>query len=139
LGPDERRVWDYVNRLASDKTQWLKNLYSALNRFQDNLADGKPNNWSCRAGARYLYVCEQGLVHLCSQQRGYPATPLELYTVDDIRREYASAKTCAPFCTVGCVHRVSTLDYLRRPQQRPGDGAAPSHSVPSHAPMADGS
>ena len=48
--------------------------------FQDNLADGKPNDWRCRAGARYLYVCEDGLVHYCSQQRGYPAVPLETYT-----------------------------------------------------------
>jgi len=23
-------------------------------------------------GARYLYICEDGLVHYCSQQRGYP-------------------------------------------------------------------
>lgn len=137
LGPNERRVWDYVNRLASDKTQWLKNLYSALNRFQNNLADGKPNDWSCRAGGRYLYVCEEGLVHLCSQQRGYPATPLELYTVADIRREYASAKPCAPFCTVGCVHRVSTLDFWRRPQHLPGGGSAPSHGVPAQVPVAD--
>ena len=45
--------------------------------FQDNLADGKPNEWRCRAGARYLYICEDGLVHYCSQQRGYPGVPLE--------------------------------------------------------------
>ena len=32
--------------------------------------------WRCRAGSRYLYICEDGLVHYCSQQRGYPAKPL---------------------------------------------------------------
>jgi hypothetical protein len=26
--------------------------------------------------ARYLYICEDGLVHYCSQQRGTPGTPL---------------------------------------------------------------
>ena len=85
-------------------------------QLQDNLADGKPNDWRCRAGARYLYICEDGLVHYCSQQRGYPGTPLEAYTVDDIRREFATPKSCAPYCTVGCVHRVSTMDFWREPQ-----------------------
>src|SRR5207248_2735559 len=41
---------------------------------------GQENNWRCRAGARYLYICEDGLVHYCSQQRGYPAKPLDEYT-----------------------------------------------------------
>jgi hypothetical protein len=79
-------------------------------------ADGKPNDWRCRAGGRYLYICEEGLVHYCSQQRGYPGTPLEAYTLDDIRREFATPKSCAPYCTVGCVHRVSTMDFWRSPQ-----------------------
>ncbi|HWF83537.1 MAG TPA: hypothetical protein VG222_01750, partial [Vicinamibacterales bacterium] len=70
----------------------------------------------CRAGGRYLYICEDGLVHYCSQQRGYPGVPLETYTTDDIRREFSTPKSCAPFCTVGCVHRVSTRDFWRSPQ-----------------------
>ena len=35
-----------------------------------------------------MYICEDGLVHYCSQQRGYPAKPLEQYTTQDVRREY---------------------------------------------------
>lgn len=135
LGSEERSVWNHVSRLVSGRRQLLKNLYSALNSFEDNLADGKPNEWSCRAGGRYLYICEQGLVHLCSQQRGYPGTPLELYTVNDLRREFSSAKPCAPYCTVGCVHRVSTLDFWRRGQKVPG-GGTPS-AVPGQVPVAD--
>lgn len=87
------------------------------NYFQHNLAQGKPNNWRCRAGARYLYICEDGLVHYCSQQRGYPAIPLEQYTRDDVRREYKTKKACAPFCTVSCVHQVSMFDFFRGPQE----------------------
>src|SRR5689334_6125460 len=78
--------------------------YARLNWFQNNIAHGKPNDWKCRAGARYIYVCEDGLVHYCSQQRGYPAKPLAEYTTDDIRREYLTVKGCAPHCTVSCVH-----------------------------------
>src|SRR5436305_8495290 len=57
-----------------------KSSYAQINYFQDNIANGKENNWRCRAGSRYLYICEDGLVHYCSQQRGYPAKPLAEYT-----------------------------------------------------------
>ena len=86
---------------------------ASYNRFQRNLARGEPNEWHCRAGARYLYVCEDGLVHWCSQQRGNPGIPLERYGQEDLEREYHARKSCAPFCTIGCVHRVAQLDELR--------------------------
>ena len=83
------------------------------NLFHKNLALGQPNDWQCRAGSRYLYICEDGLVHYCSQQRGYPAIPLEKYTLEDIEREYWTKKPCAPYCTVSCVHRVAMIDLIR--------------------------
>src|SRR6516225_2874075 len=110
LSDEEREVFLKMKSLE-------KKNYSRLNWFQNNIAQGKPNDWRCRAGARYLYICEDGLVHYCSQQRGYPGTPLERYTVDDIRREFATPKSCAPYCTVGCVHRVSTMDFWRSQQK----------------------
>jgi len=116
LGGTERKVYDEVSAAINGPWQVVKNLYSGIRGFQDNLADGKPNEWRCRAGARYLYVCEEGLVHYCSQQRGYPAVPLESYSIDDIKREFDTPKPCAPYCTVGCVHRVSTMDFWRSPQ-----------------------
>ena len=116
LGEAERKVFDEVSTAISGPGQVLQNLYSGIRNFQHNLADGKPNDWRCRAGARYLYICEDGLVHYCSQQRGYPGVPLEAYTTGDIRREFSTAKSCAPYCTVGCVHRVSTMDFWRSPQ-----------------------
>ena len=90
--------------------------YGVFNSFQDNIAHGKENQWRCRAGARYLYICEDGLVHYCSQQRGYPAKPLSDYTVEDIRREFVTEKSCAPRCTVACVHYTSYMDFWRAPQ-----------------------
>jgi MoaA/NifB/PqqE/SkfB family radical SAM enzyme len=118
LGGAERVVFDDVMRQIDGRRQLLKNLYSGIRKFQTNLADGKPNDWQCRAGARYLYICENGLVHWCSQQRGTPGVPLATYTVEDIRREFLSPKWCAPLCTIGCVHRVSTMDYWRKPQRQ---------------------
>jgi MoaA/NifB/PqqE/SkfB family radical SAM enzyme len=96
-----------------------KKNYARMNYFQNNIAAGKENKWKCRAGARYLYICEDGLVHYCSQQRGYPATPLDQYTVEDIRREFVTEKGCAPRCTVACVHYTSYMDFWRAPQTIP--------------------
>lgn len=109
LGEAERVVWnESLGRTGG--WQILRNFYSGLTGFQERLIEGKPNEWRCRAGARYLYVAEDGLVSLCSQQRGYPGIPLEEYSVADIRREFASVKPCAPYCTIACSHRVATLD-----------------------------
>lgn len=113
LEPDHLRVYEEISRLATRSFGRI-NRY---NPFQRNLVRGKPNGWwYCRAGARYLYVCEDGLVHYCSQQRGHPGIPLEQYTVKDIRREYLTRKGCAPYCTISCVHQVSILDRWRDPQ-----------------------
>jgi MoaA/NifB/PqqE/SkfB family radical SAM enzyme len=109
LADEERRIYHEMKRLE-------KRSFTRVNSFQDNIATGKPNDWRCRAGSRYLYICENGLVHYCSQQRGYPAIPLENYTREDLRREYLSEKSCAPHCTVSCVHQVSIFDSWRAPQ-----------------------
>jgi MoaA/NifB/PqqE/SkfB family radical SAM enzyme len=108
LSQEQRDELDDI--LALDRSTFS---FTRYNHFQENLARGLPNQWQCRAGSRYLYVCEDGLVHWCSQQRGYPGIALERYSADDLDREYRSAKSCAPFCTIGCVHRVATLDAIR--------------------------
>jgi MoaA/NifB/PqqE/SkfB family radical SAM enzyme len=110
--------------------------FANYNLFQKNLAAGTPNDWHCRAGARYLYVCEDGLVHWCSQQRGHPGIPLEEYGEDHLRTEYHREKGCAPFCTVGCVHRVAQVDELRHDPERALTTwfAAPDDSAPPRLP-----
>jgi MoaA/NifB/PqqE/SkfB family radical SAM enzyme len=95
-----------------------KRHFSQINYFQEKIANGQPSKWRCRAGSRYLYICENGLVHYCSQQRGFPAKPLEDYTLTDIRREYVTQKSCAPFCTISCVHQISYFDFFRGEQTR---------------------
>ncbi len=110
LSRRERAIFSEMTRLADQS-------YSRINRFQENIASGTENQWRCRAGSRYLYVCEDGLVHYCSQQRGYPAKPLEQYTREDMRREFRAEKPCAPTCTVSCVHQISMIDFWRAPQR----------------------
>ena len=106
----EEEVYQKLRRYGKKKFGWL-------NDFQDDLAHGRPHNWRCRAGARYLYICEDGLVHYCSQQRGYPAIPLEDYTLEHIKREFNTEKPCAKYCTIACVQQVAMMDNWRAPQQ----------------------
>lgn len=109
LSEKEKEVFHAVKKLGNKD-------HARLNWFQDTIAEGKPYNWRCRAGARYLYICEDGLVHWCSQQRGYPGIPLADYTMTDFDREYNREKWCAPTCTIQCVHQVGILDNWRDPQ-----------------------
>jgi MoaA/NifB/PqqE/SkfB family radical SAM enzyme len=112
-----------------------KRSWTRFYKFQDNIAYGRAHEWSCRAGSRYLYICEDGLVHYCSQQRGYPGIPLLEYTKEHIRREFHTKKYCAPYCTVACVHVVSSFDNWRgeqtqrafqpQPVEKPAPAAPP--------------
>ncbi|QQS42919.1 MAG: radical SAM protein [Acidobacteriota bacterium] len=114
LGDREKEIYKEVKSLGTRS-------YARWNWFQDNLADGKAYEWRCRSGARYLYICEDGLVHWCSQQRGTPGTPLLEYTHEDMHREYHTEKWCAPTCTIQCVHQVGHLDAWRDPQLSPAE------------------
>jgi len=111
LGDEQQRIFLEIMKTG-------KASYARLNHFQKNIARGKPNEWRCRAGSRYLYICEDGLVHYCSQQRGYPAIPLDDYTPAHLEHEYYTKKACAPRCTVSCVQQVAMIDFWRDPQTR---------------------
>jgi len=109
LSEVEQRVYRTIKNLG-------RKVYARFDKFQEDIAYGRAHNWRCRAGGRYLYICEDGLVHYCSQQRGYPAVPLEKYTREDLWREYHTRKACAPHCTVSCVQQVAMIDNWRSPQ-----------------------
>ena len=109
LGDRERTVYQKIVEIGGKSFS----TFAYYNQFQKNLIEGNPNHWKCRAGSRYLYICENGLVHYCSQQRGSPGIPLERYGVEDLDREFHSVKSCAPYCTISCVHQVSMIDTFR--------------------------
>ena len=109
LGQRDQEIFEEIMTLG-------KRSFSRFNEFQHNVARGREHDWKCRAGARYLYICEDGLVHWCSQQRGYPGVPLEKYTQEMREREFHTHKGCAPRCTVSCVQQVGILDNWRSPQ-----------------------
>jgi MoaA/NifB/PqqE/SkfB family radical SAM enzyme len=123
LRDEERKIFYQVRELS-------KKNYSRFNHFQEAIANGEPNDWRCRAGSRYLYICENGLVHYCSQQRGWPGTPLSQYQTADVEREFLTQKTCAPNCTISCVHQVSYIDHWRAPQTSEISPGLPQSQTP---------
>jgi MoaA/NifB/PqqE/SkfB family radical SAM enzyme len=116
LNSEQSSVYDRIFALGGGLF-----TFAHLDAFQRNLIKGTANDWHCTAGGRFLYICEDGLVHYCSQQRGRPGIPLERYGREDIVRESAVRKGCAPFCTISCVHQTAMLDSFR---QRPRDTLA---------------
>jgi len=132
LGETQQKLFDEIVALG-------RRSYARFNHsFQQDIAHGRAHPWRCRAGSRYLYICEDGLVHYCSQQRGYPGVPLDQYTRAHLLHEYHTQKACAPRCTVSCVHQISLLDNWRHPQtlrafKRPVVSAEPLVPVPSSA------
>jgi MoaA/NifB/PqqE/SkfB family radical SAM enzyme len=123
LGRRETEIFEEIMTLG-------KRSYSRFNEFQHNVARGREHNWRCRSGSRYLYICEDGLVHWCSQQRGYPGIPLAEYTPEMRHREYATEKFCAARCTVSCVQQVGILDNWRDPQNLKPMPMAPPPAPP---------
>ncbi len=114
-GGQSRALPDHQFHIYQDIRRLETGVFSFahFDRFQENLVRGIANDWHCRAGARFLYICEDGLVHWCSQQRGHPGIPLADYTHDDVEREFAIEKGCAPFCGISCVHQTAMLDKIR--------------------------
>ena len=118
LGKRELEIFEEIMTLG-------KRSYSRFNDFQHSVARAQEHKWRCRSGSRYLYVCENGLVHWCSQQRGYPGIPLAQYTPEMRAREYSTEKFCAARCTVSCVQQVGILDNWRDPQTLKPTSMAP--------------
>src|SRR6195256_918392 len=80
LGAREQEIFEAVMELG-------KRSFSRFNEFQHSVARGREHKWRCRSGSRYLYICEDGLVHWCSQQRGDPGIPLAQYPPEMRHRE----------------------------------------------------
>jgi hypothetical protein len=55
---------------------------------------------------------------------------LEEYTLEDVRREYLTEKSCAPYCTVSCVHQISYFDFWRGEQTIPSRVSHEHHTKP---------
>jgi MoaA/NifB/PqqE/SkfB family radical SAM enzyme len=91
LGARWKQAWNYRGRL---------------------LEHGKAP-FKCRAGSRYLYVDEHGMVRWCSQTREVWGKDLMAYGWDDLEQQFNTVKSCNEQCTVGCVRNNSKVDEWR--------------------------
>jgi MoaA/NifB/PqqE/SkfB family radical SAM enzyme len=74
------------------------------------ILSGERPSWTCQAGARFLYVAEDGTVELCSAQRGRIGKNIAEYTEADLAAHRGRRKGCEEGCSVLCVYRDSLLD-----------------------------
>jgi MoaA/NifB/PqqE/SkfB family radical SAM enzyme len=71
---------------------------------------GERPEWTCQAGARFLYVGEDGTVELCSGQKGRIRKQITDYTRTDLDAHRNVQKGCERGCSILCAYRDSMLD-----------------------------
>lgn len=112
-------------------TEDLETLYRDMQRYRrrsishrfgegweyEMIRSGR-SNWKCRAGARYLYVDEDGIVSYCSQRQGQPGIPILEYGHSETKRFFSERKGCEERCTLSCVRRASAFDRFRHQEER---------------------
>lgn len=85
--------------------------------YRDRLLDQGRAPFRCRAGARYLYVDEWGVVRWCAPMREAFGKDLLGYRSEDLADQFDAHKSCNETCTVGCARTASAYDEWR-PQGR---------------------
>ena len=93
-------------------------LHQAGEGWEDDMLRDGSSPFKCRAGGRYLYVDEAGVVSYCSQRRGSPGVNILDYTPEDCEREFYTPKGCEARCTIGCARRASAFDGWRSQPSR---------------------
>ncbi len=89
--------------------------------YRERLIQTGEAAFRCRAGARYLYIDEMGMVRWCAQTRSGFGKILLDYSLDDLRQQFYSWKSCSTKCSVGCVRTASAFDEWRsqKPTRQP--------------------
>jgi MoaA/NifB/PqqE/SkfB family radical SAM enzyme len=92
----------------------LPRSWREFSNYRRRLVRDRVAPFKCRAGSRYLYVDEFGNVNWCSQTRTVWSKPLMDYTLNDLREQFYSYKSCHATCTLGCARSASQFDNWRR-------------------------
>lgn len=108
-------------KLSSEELKVFKEIKKMIPRsfpeftdYRDTMIREGTAPFKCRAGSRYLYVDEDGMVSWCSQTRDFFRKDLMEYGFEDLKREFYSYKSCQDKCTLGCVRAASSVDGWRR-------------------------
>jgi MoaA/NifB/PqqE/SkfB family radical SAM enzyme len=107
LSSEELAVYAEVKQLFGHRTT------EEAHGYRERLIQNGEAPFRCRAGARYLYIDEFGMVRWCAQTRMAFGKRLSAYAVEDLRQHFYSEKACSDKCCVACVRTVSALDQWR--------------------------
>jgi len=117
-------------RLSPEQLEEFRAIKRTLGRrfkesadYRTRLMESGSAPFKCRAGSRYLYIDEHGMVRWCSQTRDYWGAPLETYSPADLKQQFRTRKSCSDACTIGCVRTASAPDAWRS-QRLPDPGPA---------------
>jgi len=108
-------------KLNSEELRSFRNVVGMLPRrwrepsdYRERLIRQGSAPFKCRAGSRYLYIDEYGMVNWCSQTRRVWSKPLMGYTRNDLREQFYKYKSCHATCTLNCARSQSYFDNWRR-------------------------
>lgn len=114
LNAEELQVFKKIKKLIPRK-------FPEFTDYHQDLIEKGSSPFKCRAGSRYLYIDENGVVNWCSQTREIFQKDLMEYSYKDLKREFYSYKSCQDKCTLGCVRSSSSVDGWRK-QETPSIG-----------------
>lgn len=106
LSDEELKVYKRIKKM-------IPKSFREISDYRDQIIREGSAPFKCRAGSRYLYVDEHGVVSWCSQTRHVFRKDLMAYTFQDLREQFYSYKTCQDKCTLGCVRSSSAYDNWR--------------------------
>ncbi|MBF0491866.1 MAG: radical SAM protein [Deltaproteobacteria bacterium] len=107
LNNEELKVYERIKAL-------IPKSFPEFTEYRDEMIHKGSAPFKCRAGSRYLYVDENGVVSWCSQTRSAFSKNLMDYAYEDLKREFYSYKSCQDKCTLGCVRAASSVDNWRK-------------------------
>ena len=107
LSVEELAVYVEVKRLFGHR------VTEEAHGYRERLIQNGEAPFRCRAGARYLYIDEFGMVRWCAQTRTAFGKMLSAYALEDLRQHFYLEKACSDKCSVGCVRTASAFDQWR--------------------------
>ena len=107
LSEEERKAYREVK-------QKTRSRFEDADKYRETLIQNGIAPFNCRAGSRYLYIDEFGKVHWCYHTRNAFSKDLLDYTLQDLKDQFHTEKTCNKTCTLGCVRTASAYDQWRK-------------------------
>ncbi|EKD42521.1 MAG: radical SAM superfamily protein [uncultured bacterium] len=105
---------DELTTFHNIKKNIKRHIWDDLWDYREKIIKEGSAPFKCRAGSRYLYVDENGVVTWCSQTRDLFKKDIMDYTYDDLKEQFYTYKPCQDKCTLGCVRSSSHVDEWRR-------------------------